>query len=209
MNENFQACLDHVLGSEGGWSDHKSDPGGATMRGITLATYRSWKGRAATKADLRAIKPAEVAAIYRLRYWDAVRGDDLPPGLDLVAFDAAVNSGPDRGVRWLQAGVGAVEDGKIGPRTLLAAAEADPAASINRACDARLAFLRRLGTWGTFGRGWTARVASVRSTALRMAAAAVMKPDTPVVAVRPLPRPEPSTDRPDTLLSRLLALLGI
>ena len=65
----------------------------------------------------------EVAAIYRAEYWNAIRGDDLPPGLDLVAFDAAVNSGPSRGARWLQTAVSANADGKIGPATIAAAVQ--------------------------------------------------------------------------------------
>ena len=47
--DNFAACLAQVLLSEGGWSDHPADPGGATMKGITLATYRKYRP-GATKA---------------------------------------------------------------------------------------------------------------------------------------------------------------
>lgn len=177
MRENFNACLAEVLRHEGGWSDHPKDPGGATMKGITLDTYRRWRP-GATKAQLRAITDAEVAAIYRKDYWDAVNADDLPAGLDLVAFDGAVNSGPSRGAKWLQAGVGAKQDGKVGPATIAAARACDTRTAVNRACDARLAFLKTLGTWPTFGKGWSRRVASVRSTALAMAAPA-----------RPAPKP--------------------
>lgn len=177
MRENFNACLAEVLRHEGGWSDHPKDPGGATMKGITLDTYRRWRP-GATKAQLRAITDAEVAAIYRKDYWDAVNADDLPAGLDLVAFDGAVNSGPSRGAKWLQAGVGAKQDGKVGPATIAAARACDTRTAVNRACDARLAFLKTLGTWPTFGEGWSRRVASVRSTALAMA--------TPT---RPAPKP--------------------
>ena len=169
MRENFDACLREVLRHEGGWSDHPKDPGGATMKGVTLATYRQWKP-GATKDDLRRITDDELGRIYRRGYWDIVKGDDLPAGLDLVAFDAAVNSGPSRGAKLLQAGLGIKQDGKIGPLTIAAAAKADAPAAINRACDARLGFLRSLKTWGTFGKGWTRRVSDVRATALLMAA---------------------------------------
>lgn len=168
MRENFERCLSAVLKHEGGWSDHPKDPGGATNFGITLATYRAWKGSAATKAQLRAISDADLRAIYRRNYWDAVSGDDLPAGLDLVAFDAAVNSGPSRGAKWLQTALGVSADGKIGPATLAAAGKAHPEAVIDRACNARLAWLRTLGTWSTFGKGWARRVESVREEALAM-----------------------------------------
>ena len=192
MRDNFAACLRETLAHEGGWADHPRDPGGATMKGITIGTYRDWKGRPVTKAELRAITDAEVAAIYRRWYWEPVRGDDLPAGLDLVAFDGAVNSGPSRGAKWLQSALRVTADGKIGPATIAAARAADPAAAVNRACDARMAFLRGLSTWGTFGKGWTRRVDSVRATALRMASGAAppSKPSQPIMP----PRAEPPAD---------------
>lgn len=170
MKDNFEACLAHVLQSEGGYVDHPSDPGGATNMGITIATLRTWRGRSVTKADVKALTRAEAAAIYRKNYWDAVRGDDLPRGLDLVAFDAAVNSGVSRGAKWLQSALGVPADGKVGPKTIAAANAAHKDAVIDRACDLRLGFLRQLGTWKTFGKGWTRRVESVRAAASKMAA---------------------------------------
>ena len=170
MKDNFEACLAHVLQSEGGYVDHPSDPGGATNMGITIATLRTWRGRSVTKADVKALTRAEAAAIYRKNYWDAVRGDDLPRGLDLVAFDAAVNSGVSRGAKWLQSALGVPADGKVGPKTITAANAAHKDAVIDRACDLRLGFLRQLGTWKTFGKGWTRRVEDVRDTASKMAA---------------------------------------
>ncbi len=169
MKGNFEACLRITLTHEGGWADHPSDPGGATMKGITIGTYAGWKGRKVTKAELRAISDAEVAAIYRKKYWDVVRGDDLPAGLDLVAFDGAVNSGPSRGAKWVQAALEVSQDGKIGPVTLHAAGLAESGDAINGACDRRMAFLRGLKTWPTFGKGWTRRVDDIRQQALRMA----------------------------------------
>ena len=170
MKANFDACLAHVLKYEGGWSDHPKDPGGATNYGITLRTYSAWLGRPASKAELRGIAHTEVSAIYRAEYWNAISGDDLPPGFDLVAFDAAVNSGPSRAAKWLQTAVGANADGKIGPATIAAAGRAGPDAII-RACATRMQFLRSLETWHVFGNGWSARVAATEALALQMYAA--------------------------------------
>lgn len=169
MKDNFKPCLDHVLKHEGGWADHPKDPGGATMKGVTIGTFAQYKGRNVTKAELRAISDYDLLAIYRRNYWDKVRGDDLPAGLDLVAFDAAVNSGPARGARWLQEALGVKADGKIGPETLAFARAANVTVTIDRACDIRLGFLQRLKTWPTFGKGWGRRVAEVRAEAKRMA----------------------------------------
>jgi lysozyme family protein len=168
MKDNFAACLRLTLAYEGGWSDNKADPGGATMKGITLATYSAWLGRDATKDELKAIPQGHVETIYRNQYWDKVRGDDLPAGLDLVAFDAAVNSGVKRGATWLQLAVGAIPDGMVGGATVGAAKAAAHDKAVGVACDCRLAFLKSLKTWPTFGKGWAARVAKVRAAAFAM-----------------------------------------
>jgi len=146
--------------------NHPDAPGGATNKGITQATYDGWmrlQGRG--RRSVRDITDAEVASIYRQQYWDVIKGDDLPSGVAYAVFDAAVNSGPARGAKWLQAAVGASQDGVIGGQTLAAAAKADPHKTVDRMCDARMAFLRRLKHWSTFGKGWTRRVANVRDLA--------------------------------------------
>jgi len=190
VKDNFEQCLAITLAHEGGWADHPKDPGGATMKGVTIGTYAQFKGRKVTKDELRNISDADLRAIYRRNYWNKVRGDDLPAGLDLVAFDGAVNSGPPRGARWLQHGVGALPDGKIGPETVRAAAITNAARAIGRACDARLSFLRSLKTWATFGKGWSSRVEDIRAKAVGMV---------PHVSETPemLTRPAPHVNAPD------------
>ncbi len=169
MKMNFESALKHVLVHEGGWADHPKDPGGATMKGVTLVTYRRHFGEDKSKDDLRNITDEELGQIYRSGYWSKCRCDDLPSGVDYAVFDAAVNSGPGRGAKWLQAAVGATQDGGIGPNTLSKVEEHDPIQIINDMCDGRLSFLRSLSTWSTFGKGWGRRVEGVRATALTMA----------------------------------------
>jgi lysozyme family protein len=201
MKSNFEACLREVLKHEGGWADHPKDPGGATMKGVTIGTFAGYKGRKVTKAELRAISDADLRAIYRRKYWDVVKGDDLPAGLDLVAFDGAVNSGPSRGARWLQVGLGVTADGKIGPQTLAHARAANVGQVIDYACNARLVFLRGLKTFPTFGKGWLARVASVRIVAKSMAVGSLT---TKPVAANTLPE----TDANGGLWAELVKLIA-
>lgn len=188
---NFERALALVLVHEGGYVDHPADPGGATNLGITVGTLSDWLGRAATKAEVSALTKATVAPIYRKNYWDAVRGDDLPSGVDYCVFDFAVNSGRGRAVPSLQRAIGVADDGKIDPITLAAARAKDAGQTIERICADRLAFLRRLSTWPTFGKGWNSRVQGVRAEALALTLVAV--PTVPVDAapVRPLVAPAP------------------
>ncbi len=169
MKKNFKKALEHVLVHEGGWADHPRDPGGATMKGVTLNTYRRHFGADKSKDDLRNISDAELDQIYRLGYWDKCRCNDLPAGLDYSVFDAAVNSGPGRSAKWLQGAVGAKQDGGIGPKTLARVSEFDSLETINNTCDRRLTFLRGLDTWEVFGKGWGRRVEGVRAEAITLA----------------------------------------
>lgn len=195
MDRNFQRALSLVLKSEGGWSDNSADPGGATMKGVTLANFRRYVKPDATKADLKKITDEQVATVYRRFYWDAVAGAELPGGVDYAVFDFAVNSGPKRATEYLQQVVGAKADGKIGPATLRATKAMMRATVINDLCDKRMAFLRRLPTWNTFGKGWTSRVSSVRAEALKMAAQPDKEP--PVIKEVPVPVDKPTV--PETV----------
>jgi len=168
MKNNFKNALEHVLVHEGGWTDHPRDPGGATMKGVTLKTYREHFGREKSKDDLRNISEEELEQIYRLGYWEKCHCDDLPTGVDYAVFDAAVNSGPGRSARWLQAAVGAKQDGAIGTNTLSAVSENNSVQIVNNMCDRRLTYLHGLDTWDTFGKGWQRRVEGVRTTAISM-----------------------------------------
>ncbi|HGG04718.1 MAG TPA: hypothetical protein ENK28_04615 [Aliiroseovarius sp.] len=166
---NYLACLDHVLKWEGGFVDHPRDPGGATNFGITRDTLSAHRGQPVSKQDVRDLTVGEAGEIYRAKYWDVIRGDKLPNGMDLVAFDGSVNSGPARGARWLQKGLGVPADGVIGSVTIQAAETARTGIQvIQRACAVRMGFLRKLGTWSTFGRGWARRVADTEAGAVAM-----------------------------------------
>lgn len=180
MKSNFDACMAEVFSHEGGYVNDPHDPGGETNMGISKRSY--------PREDIRNMTRARAAQIYRRDFWNAVRGDELPAGLDLVAFDAAVNSGPKRSIQWLQAGVGADVDGKIGPKTIAAANAVHLETAITRATRVRLDWLRVLPTWKRYGDGWTSRVNSVRSVAHVMAAAKPSGPTSPVPkAESPIP----------------------
>lgn len=172
MKENFDLFLSEVLKHEGGYVDHPKDPGGATNLGITIGTLSSWLGRPATKDEVKALTVRDVAPIYRRNYWDRIRGDDLPSGVDTATGDFAVNSGVSRAAIYLQEVVGVAPDGKIGPVTLAVVRKLPAVTVVNKLCDKRMAFLKRLSTFPTFGRGWTARVDGVRAVGVRLAAKA-------------------------------------
>lgn len=178
--KNFERAFSRLMGHEGKNSSNKADPAAKqllpgesvhTRYGITQGVYSAWltaRGRAVRPVRLATLDEAK--AIFKAQYWTPVRADDLPSGLDWAVADASYNSGASRAAKFLQASIGAREDGQVGEKTIAAVHDHDPSDLINAVCDARLRFLRKLTTWGTFGRGWTRRVAEVRSAALTMAA---------------------------------------
>lgn len=153
MDRNFARALAVTLQYEGGWSDNPADPGGATMKGVTLSTYRRWHP-SATKADLRAISDQNLEAIYRQDFWHPINGDALASGVDLATFDASVNSGVGRGKKWLMASVGG-----------------SSADTVKGICAKRLGFMQSLKIWKTFGKGWARRVAAIEAKGVAWAVA--------------------------------------
>lgn len=170
MNQNFAEALQKVLRHEGGYVNHPDDPGGITNLGVTKKVWEEWVGHPVDEKAMRNLTPAAVAPMYRKKYWDKIKGDDLPTGVDYAVFDAAVNSGAGRAAKWLQACVGVEVDGGIGPKTLAAVAAFDPEVLVDDYGKRRLSFLMDLPHWGTFGKGWSRRVAEVQSTASSMIA---------------------------------------
>jgi lysozyme family protein len=167
----FDDALRRLLIHEGGYTNHPSDPGGPTKFGITIVDYRRYVKAGATAADVRAMTLGEAETIYRERYWNAMRCDELPAGVDYAVFDYAVNSGISRAAKVLQRLLGFADNGRIGDALLAAVRKRDAADLIARLCDERLAFLQRLKTWPVFGAGWGRRVKEVRAAALAMAKA--------------------------------------
>jgi lysozyme family protein len=170
VRTSFDTALANVLAHEGGYVDNPHDKGGPTNRGITQHVYSDWlRDRGLPDMPVKSISPAEVLSIYKSLYWNPVKGDRLPSGVDYAAFDFAVNSGTGRASRYLQQAVGVVQDGVIGPNTLAVVSAAPATAVIDTLCDLRLAYLRQLRDFQYFGDGWTSRISDVRVKAKAMA----------------------------------------
>lgn len=174
MKDNYQAFVERMIARyEGGYGFDKADAGGPTKYGITcwdLAEHRRQVMDSMTRwaPIVRAMPLSEADDIYATKYATACGFDDLVSGADCVVFDFGVNSGSSRAVAFAQQIVKVAADGKMGPVTKQAINSFDTATFINALCDARLSFLRRLKIWGTFGRGWTARVADLRKYSLAL-----------------------------------------
>ena len=165
MLSNFPTSLALILKSEGGFVNHPRDPGGMTNLGVTRNVWKDWVKHDVDEAEMRSLTPELVAPLYKARYWDACKCDDLPRGVDYAVFDSAVNMGPGRAAKLLQAALSVTADGSIGRATIAAAAAADPAELLGAFSQGKEAFYQSLSTFSTFGKGWLNRVSHVQDAA--------------------------------------------
>ena len=158
---NFEVSLPQILRYEGGYVNHPNDPGGHTNKGITLAVYSNYLGRQATVDDLKNISDRHVRDIYKTKYWDVTRCDELPTGLDFAVFNICVNGGPRRAVKTLQVALGVEVDGALGPITLQAAKDSKPEEVLPKFFRELRRFYNNLATrrqsMKVFLRGWLNR----------------------------------------------------
>ena len=168
MSNKFKEALEIILHHEGGYVNHPKDPGGETNLGVTKRVYLEHGG----KKDMKDLLVEDVAPIYKKGYWDKMKGDELPNGLDLCVFDFGVNAGPGRSAKYLQTMIGTVADGGIGPNTLKKLGEYVEKHGIEKCIEdfqgARQDYYEKLSTFATFGKGWTRRVDETTELALSM-----------------------------------------
>ena len=166
MKVNYDKCLETILHHEGGYVNHPKDPGGETNLGVTKKVYQEHGG---TK-DMKDLLVEDVAPIYKKGYWDKMKCDDIPTGLDLCLFDFGVNAGPGRAAKFLQSMIGTTVDGGIGPNTLAKLEEYirenGEHEAVNKYQEMRQKYYENLSTFATFGRGWTRRVQETTKLAL-------------------------------------------
>jgi lysozyme family protein len=178
MQSDWQKSFELMLQSEGGFTDDPRDPGnhlpdgrpGCTNFGVTQTAWEEYVGHKVSIQDMRDLTLEQINPFYKRRYWDVVRGDELPAGISYLCFDFAVNAGGGRSIKTLQTAVGVTPDGGFGPLTMTAVQAVDPVELIERFSQAKEDFYRSLNTFATFGKGWLNRVADVKVKASLMLA---------------------------------------
>lgn len=160
-----------ILKWEGGWSNHPSDKGGATMRGITYSTFCAWRQQQhrpqPSVADLRQLGQEEWNSIFLSFYWHKWKADLIEnQGIANLLVDFAWASGAATSIRHIQKNVLCLKpDGIVGPLTLRAINNhPNPKELFVRIKEARIAFVNRLAerdaTQKVFLKGWTNRINS-------------------------------------------------
>ncbi len=165
---NYPRCLANTLREEGGWSNHPSDPGGPTMRGIIQREYTKYRAsKGLPNQSVRYISETELQEIYAGNYWKPMLGDLWPKGPDQIVFDIAVNSGVGRAPQIMRAAMGDPTGG-VATLAKLATQSRDQVGIVKRACARRASFYRSLRTFSAFGGGWLARNARMEAIGVKM-----------------------------------------
>jgi lysozyme family protein len=161
---NFPDSFARLIGHEGELSmdprDRGNWTGGRRDSGTLKGTKFGVSAAAFPDLDIEHLTLDDARAIYLRRYWGPAGCDMVPEPIKFPLFDLAVNSGPGRAARLLQRAVGAVEDGSIGPKTLMSIHNMPPDRVLRRLDAHRLLLMAEDPTWPAFGRGWVKRVAS-------------------------------------------------
>ena len=168
MKDNVDVCLKMLLHHEGGFVNHPKDPGGITNFGVTKRVWEEWKGKKVSEQDMRDLTTEDVAPLYKKRYWDKCKCNDLGSGLDFAVFDWAVNSGTGRSAKAVQKICGAAQDGAIGPKTVALVNGPNTQNMIEEVGKIRPHSYESLSTFDTSGRVWTRSNRTHNKKALEM-----------------------------------------
>jgi lysozyme family protein len=176
MINNWDKSCEMVLKHEGGFTNDQRDPGnrlpdgrkGSTMLGCTQANWEAYINRKVTQDDMKRLTKDDVKPLYKKNYWDAVKGDELPNGVDYAAFDFAINAGPSAARKMIQRALGVTADGVFGPKTMAAIQSADAKDLMKKFSNEKIVFYKNLSNFKVYGNGWLKRVEDVQAVADKM-----------------------------------------
>jgi len=163
----FEILANKLFKWEGGFSDDPVDRGGATNRGVTLATWHSVGydkdgDGDIDREDVRLLSPADCREVLRRCYWNRWRGDEInDEAVAAMLVDWLWCSG-----RWgiviPQRILGVTADGVAGPVTIRRVNQADASRFLIRIYNSRLAFIRNIirndPSQKKFEKGWMRRL---------------------------------------------------
>lgn len=176
MKTNFDKYFPTLVDYEGSvFEEHPKDPGGPTKFGITIYDIGIREGIPVNTKNWRKLRDMvksltrdQAKEIYITKYWNSIKGDELPSGIDIVICDHGINCGQTKAIRIAQEICEVTVDGKIGKETLEALKKQNPTQFIKDFSEKRRKYYKSLKLFKTFGRGWLNRVDNCEKFALKL-----------------------------------------
>ena len=153
-----------------GFANDPDDLGGATMCGVTLATFTEYCRRKGyprpTIVRLKAIKYKEWLEILKTMFWDKWKADQINnESIALILVDWVWGSGK-YGITIPQKAIGVTADGIVGPKTIAAVNAKDPKQLFDLIRKERLAYIERIcrsrPTNLKYKKGWLNRLNDIK-----------------------------------------------
>lgn len=153
-----------------GFANDPDDLGGATMCGVTLATFTEYCRRKGyprpTIVRLKAITYKEWLEILKTMFWDKWKADQINnESIALILVDWVWGSGK-YGITIPQKAIGVTADGIVGPKTIAAVNAKDPKQLFDLIRKERLAYIERIcrsrSTNLKYKRGWLNRLNDIK-----------------------------------------------
>ena len=162
---DYRDLLPIIKKWEGGYINDPDDSGGATNKGVTLATFRQFYGKDKTAEDLKKLTDAQWLYIFLNGYWDKMKASQIKnQAIANIVVDWAWASGPGTATKCIQDILGVDVDGIVGPKTLQAINTAPQNSLFDKIKSARIKFVERLAELRPkdkkFLNGWENRINS-------------------------------------------------
>ena len=163
---DYKKLIPFILKWEGGYSNDKDDLGGATYRGITLATFRSVYGQDKKAKDLKTMTDQQWQHIFKTLFWDAWKADRInDQNVANILVDWTWGSG-SYGIKIPQKVLGVAVDGIVGTKTLAAVNARDGKTLFHELKEERIAYIGRICKTRPqnrkFRQGWLNRIEALK-----------------------------------------------
>lgn len=163
---DYRKLKPFILKWEGGYANHKNDRGGATNKGITIATFRYYYGRGKTINDLKHLTDEQWDYIFIRGFWNPFKGDEIKnQSIANICVDWAWASGTKTAVKQVQRILGVKADGIFGEKSLAALNQSEQRNLFSRIKDKRIEFVENIvrsnPSQKVFLKGWKNRINAI------------------------------------------------
>ena len=163
---DYRKLKPFILKWEGGFVNDKDDLGGATNKGVTLATFRSVYGQGKTATDLKNMTDEQWDKIFKKYFWDKWKADEIKDqSVANILVDWVWASGA-YGIKIPQRVLGVSVDGIVGAKTIAAVNAMAGKPLFNLIKQERIEFVNRICTSRPqnkkFKKGWLNRINAIK-----------------------------------------------